>query len=478
MTPPPHTAKNDNDHELIVIIHVFVLVVGAAWMFGGNAAWAKTLIASWGTLGMVLCLLLVRGYHSRTQTLPRSLHLLWPLLAYNLIGLATLFFPGYRAAIYEGDVLLIRNAVSDWLPSSAIPGRTLLALWLFDGIYLSCFNLLLAIRSRSRLRLLLFGLVANASLLAVFGSIQKLVNAPGLFFGAQESPQTKFFASFIYHNHWGAFALLMMSIALGLCFRLRRRSQGRGLVNTPAPLLILAVGLLAVTMPLSGSRSCSLMALLVLVIAAAHWMLPVFRRKHHDHQPIMVSAMITSLGLLAVIWIAYVLGEPMIRERWEETRDQVAAAKQEQNRNFRVQLYADTWSMAKARWLWGWGLGSYPVVFQDFNTQRESAADRLPKYFHDAHSDWLQSLAEQGFAGTLLIGLCGLLPLWIHRRTLSRSPVTWYLLGGGGLLLAYAWVEFPFGNTAVVCAFWVCFFAACGYGNPGDDRSESSNHHA
>lgn len=471
MTAHPHTTKNGNDHELIVIIHVFVLVAGATWMFGGNAAWAKPLIASWGTLGMLLCHLHVRGYRARTQTLPRSLLLLWPLLAYNLVGLASLFFPGYRTATYEGDVLLIRQAVSDWLPSSAIPGRTLMALWLFNGIYLSCFNLLLAISSRSKLRLLLYGLVANASLLAVFGSIQKLVNAPGLFFGAQESPQTKFFASFIYHNHWGAFALLMMSIALGLFFHLRRRNMDRGLVNTPAPLLLLAVGLLAVTMPLSGSRSCSLMALLLLVLAAAHWMLPMLRRRHHDHQPIMVSAMITSLGLLAVIWIAYVLGEPMIRERWQETQAQVAEAKQEQNRNFRVQLYADTWSMAKARWLWGWGLGSYPVVFQDFNSQRESAADRLPKYFHDAHSDWLQSLAEQGFAGTLLIGLCGLLPLWIHRRTLTRSPVTWYLLGGGGLLLAYAWVEFPFGNTAVFCAFWVTLFTASLYGSIETDRT-------
>lgn len=471
MTKESHRAGKGTDHELTVLIHVFVLVVGAAWMFGGNAAWAKPLIASWGTLGMTLCALLVREYHALTKTLPRSLHLLWPLLGYNLFALVSLFFPGYRTAIYEGEILLIRNAISDWLPSSAIPGRTLMSLWLFNGIYLSCFNLLLAIKSRGRLRLLLYGLVANASLLAVFGSIQKMVNAPGLFFGAQVSPQTKFFASFIYHNHWGAFTLLMIAMALGLIFHLRRRNLGRGLINTPAPLLMLAVGLLAITMPLSGSRSCSLMALLVLMIAGAHWMLPVLRRKHHDHQPVVGSAVIAVLGLLAVIWIAYVLGEPMIRERWEETRAQVAEARTRQETDFRVQLYADTWSMAKERWLWGWGLGAYPVVFQDFNTQRESAADRLPKYFHDAHSDWLQSLAEQGVVGTLLIGLCGLLPLWYHRRTLARSPVTWYALGCSGLLLAYAWVEFPFGNTAVVCAFWVTLFTASLYGSIETDRA-------
>jgi hypothetical protein len=37
-------------------------------------------------------------------------------------------------------------------------------------------------------------------------------------------------------------------------------------------------------------------------------------------------------------------------------------------------------------------------------------------------------------------------------------------VGCGGLLLAYAWVEFPFGNAAVVCAFWTVLFTACIYG--------------
>jgi O-antigen ligase len=192
--------------------------------------------------------------------------------------------------------------------------------------------------------------------------------------------------------------------------------------------------------------------------------LPVLKHKHHDHQPVVGSTVMAGLGLLAVIWIAYLLGEPMIRERWEETRTQVAEARTNREADFRVQLYADTWRMAKERWLWGWGLGSYPVVFQDFNTQRASQVDRLPKFFHDAHSDWLQALAEKGFAGTVLIGLSGLLPLWVHRRSLSNSPVTWYGVGCGGLLLAYAWVEFPFGNAAVVCAFWTVLFTACIYG--------------
>jgi hypothetical protein len=40
------------------------------------------------------------------------------------------------------------------------------------------------------------------------------------------------------------------------------------------------------------------------------------------------------------------------------------------------------------------------------------------------------------------------------------------------LVSAYAWVEFPFGNVAVVLAWWLCFFCAVQYvrltERPGD----------
>ena len=243
-------------------------------------------------------------------------------------------------------------------------------------------------------------------------------------------------------------------------------------------LLLLAVALLAVTTPLSASRSTSLLTLLLLLAAGAHWVALVLKRKHRDHQSILGSATIAGVGLLAVLWTAYVLGEPMIKERWQETRSQIAHIQKTEDTDFRIQLYLDTWRMARERWLFGWGLGSYPVVFQDFNTQSKSPVDHFPKFFHDAHSDWLQSMAEQGLIGTLLVGLCGFFPLWRHRRSLWHSPISLYALGCGGLLLAYAWVEFPFGNTAVVIAFWISLFAGCAYGQIPNNHTDSPSSHA
>ena len=91
-------------------------------------------------------------------------------------------------------------------------------------------------------------------------------------------------------------------------------------------------------------------------------------------------------------------------------------------------LYHDTWRMARERLLFGWGMGSYPVVFALYNSQ-ESKVDRLPVIYHDAHSDWLQSVAELGLAGTALIGAAVALPALAMRR-LRVTTVPFFLLAG------------------------------------------------
>ena len=115
--------------------------------------------------------------------------------------------------------------------------------------------------------------------------------------------------------------------------------------------------------------------------------------------------------------------------------------------------------MARDRLAFGWGMGSYPVVFTFYNTQ-PAGADRLPHYYHDAHSDWLQGVAELGLAGTGLVGLLGLLPLLSLHGFRRSGPLPRSLGAGCALVLLYAWVEFPFGSPAVVLAWWLCFFAA------------------
>jgi O-antigen ligase len=151
----------------------------------------------------------------------------------------------------------------------------------------------------------------------------------------------------------------------------------------------------------------------------------------------------------------------VIQARAAKTEEQVAAMWARGGIGSRGVLYHDTWRMARQRILFGWGMGSYPVVFALYNSQ-ESKLDRLPVIYHDAHSDWLQSVAELGLVGTALIGAAVAVPAAALRR-LRVTTIPYFLLLGCVLVAAYAWVEFPFGNVAVVLAWWLCFFSAIQY---------------
>ncbi len=62
------------------------------------------------------------------------------------------------------------------------------------------------------------------------------------------------------------------------------------------------------------------------------------------------------------------------------------------------------------------------------------------------------------------------MPLAGLRRRHFSSPTAAYLLAGCALVLLYAWVEFPFGNAAVVLTWWLAYFCAVRYA-----RLESSS---
>lgn len=467
---PAPVSRREQILERVTLIHVGAFLIMATWAYGGNAPWARTLLAGWGTLSLPLLGFILHDTVQRRSCLPRSLHCLWPLLGLNLLVLASLLNPGFRMGTYEGDILYINNRISPLIPSSARPELSAGALWLFDAIYLSCFNLVLGIKRRHSFRILLMVQLVNGLALAVFGTLQKLSHSTGLYFGLQASPQPRFFASFIYHNHWGAYTALMLVVGIGLFMYYLHRNTLRDLVRTPAMFAAMAVLFLALSIPLSGSRSGSLMALFLILIALMHavaLLLKSNRQRGKSNYPALIGI---AFALSVFLGAAYKISEPVIRERLSDTRQQVAEIKQSNSLGQRLVLYQDTWRMARERLLFGWGMGSYPMVFMLYNTQDRGAEDRLPHYYHDAHSDWLQSVAELGLVGTALIGLCGLVPLWLFRHSLWRGSIANYLLLGNALLLLYAWVEFPFGNVAVVIAFWLCYFTALAYGRAESTR--------
>ena len=448
--------------EWVVLGHVGVLLIGTTWAFGGMADWVRPILAWWGSLGVLLTLTAVQNREAWREGAMRTLLWLWPILAFNALVLIATLNPSFREMKFGTETMLVNSGARTGWPSSARPALALRELWLFDAIWISCFNIALVVRQRRALRGLLLVASVNALVLAVFGTVQKLSQAKGLYFDAIESPQRYFFSTFVYHNHWGAFVVLMTAACLGLSWHYARRSESRDFFHSPAFGGLVVVLLLATTTPLSTSRSCTILTALLLGGALLHWMARLAKKRRQFKESVAVPL----FGVIAAIILAgaavWFLARETIEQRITKTREQVEDMRARGSAGARGVLYRDTWRMAGDHLWFGWGMASYPHVFTLYNSQ-ESKVDRLPVFYHDAHSDWLQAFAEHGLIGTTLLGLCGLVPFLRLRPRHFTNPLPVYLLSGCGVILLYAWVEFPFGNTAVVLSWWLCFFCAVHY---------------
>ena len=450
--------------EKLVLIHFGVLIVFTSWAFGGQAPWVRQVIAGWGAVGILLFLAACWSHSKATgEHFHPVLRWLWPLLLYNVVVVAGCFNPSFKALVIAGEPSLVMGDPHPWLPSSARPLLALRELWHFNVIVLSCFNLYLVLRNRRMVRAVLFILGINAVGLAVFGTFQKLIGATQLWFGLVQPPNLKFFSTFIYPNHWGAFTLLNTAVCLALLHHFLRRGGQRDFWHSPVLLGVVGTLLLAATIPLCGSRSSTALTGLLLLGALTHFLQRLIRHRRELRQ----SAALPAAGLilaagLALAAIGY-LSREVIAQRARLTSEQLASASQEGTLVSRVTLYRDTWRMAAEKPWFGWGLESYAHVFRIFNTQRTVETWWWIPFYARAHSDWLQSLAEVGWVGTSLLALLVLLPLLAVRWRQVESILPRYLLAGDGLVLLYAGLEFPFANSAVLMTFCATFCCAIRY---------------
>jgi len=457
--------------ELLVAAHAAIFLVGVTWAFGGNADWVRTPISIWGSLGMALTAAILARPDARRRIIPGTLTWCWPILFLNGLVLVSCLTPGFRFLVYGGETYLMPLRVPPWIPSAARPALALGALWLFDGIYLSCLNLALAVSSRRVIRIIVAVAVGNALALSIFGTVQKLVGSTGIYFGSVRSPQDYFFASFVYDNHWGAFSILMMGACFGLVLRYLNGAKG-GFFHGPAFIGLVAAFLIGVSVPLSGARACTVLLGILTLVALAKGARTASGALRYSGVGAAGSRIGIAVAVILAGCLAWAIAGDVIHSRVSKAREQIAATWAQGGLGARGILYHDTWRMARDRPLFGWGMGSFPSVFSLYNTQ-VPRGDRIPVVYHDAHSDWLQSVAEIGLVGTLLIGSAVLLPA-LALRGHRTTPLPYFLLAGCALVAAYAWVEFPFGNVAVALGWWLCYVCSIQYvrlsGSKGEPR--------
>ena len=178
--------------------------------------------------------------------------------------------------------------------------------------------------------------------------------------------------------------------------------------------------------------------------------------------------------LAATIGSGLALNVGDIQKHWKRTQSQVRNLA-DGGDDLRWNLTKDTVRMAMERPVWGWGVGSFGIIFPRFqgNYLRDEEG-RANARVLNAHNDWAHMWAETGVIGmillvTPLVALLG--ACWRSHGVLAR----W---GGGGvvLILVYALADFPLHCPAVLLLWMtvLCTAApAVAVARPGAQRRVS-----
>lgn len=401
----------------------------------------------WGLLGVGLT---IKGFIRRRQ-LGRPV--LWPflwilpgLLLFAWVLLSS-FNPSFQVISFYDEFVYRPIAPIAWLPSAAIPSAARRELILLSVIFLSTFNLALNFERREPLKRLLLVVGANTALIALVGSMQKLGNAQEIFW-LIDSPNNRFFGSFIYPNHWGAYALMSIAILIGITHWFDEEHSPRGLMHSPAMLCLVAALLILVAIPLSTSRSCTGIAVILLLYASGRFAKRLYKRRK-------LTPQIVGLLLIALTFIGlgtYHVARHVIAGRVKETIYHFSGPENRRYLTGRQVVYSDTIRMIGDKPIAGWGLGSFSLIHDRYSTFEAGDDGTTPRYV-DAHSDWLQATAEVGIAGFGLAFSCVLIPLlWVRKRA-NSDHVAHYSQVAILLISGFALVEFPFANPAVCLTF-------------------------
>jgi O-antigen ligase len=165
-------------------------------------------------------------------------------------------------------------------------------------------------------------------------------------------------------------------------------------------------------------------------------------------------------GLIAIGFFAgaLTLSWPSLEKRMEERGNFLSQAKALSN-NLRVSFFSDTYDMAKARPVYGWGHGTYRQVFPRFQGDYlRHPSGRIAVTVDKAHNDWLQTWAEVGLVGLLALAVPPMIVLLRAWRS-SGSTGRWALVGVGFVAI-YALVDFPLRNYAIIAHLTVLICTA------------------
>ena len=413
----------------------FAALVYAPWAYGATTS-ESIQITNWALLAALVLWAIELLVSRRTPRFPRLL--LCVTVALICVGGWMVF---NAKLIYDSDFSVF-VPLHNFAPTVAGSVDYLIsAAWMVRGALILGIILFVADLSQSNRWLLrlwyVIALVGGS--IAFLGLLQKATGTLMIFW-LPPPPEpvrvTTFFATYYYHGNAGAFLNLVWPLSAGLVIRAFARGSHPWMrAMWTSVFLLTMAAVLANT-----SRMAQLVAFLLLVAICVQFGPLLLRKLSGGKNVALAGALAIGLALIAFAQASH-FEKPL--NRWQSASEHIPNDARWKASRVAVRALPDVG-------LFGFGPGTFRVVFPIYN---RSGIDQVSGTWRFLHQDYLQTLLEWGWIGSLLWALLffGGLTIgirsykkharseWTPRRRVLQPLVIIALIG----VALHAFVDFP-----------------------------------
>ena len=313
-------------------------------------------------------------------------------------------------------------------------------------------------QTETRLRALVYVVIAIAVTSALFGLVRQGTQSPGWLLPLPNGARG--FAQFVNRNHFGFLVEMALGLTLGL---LVRGSHGYQRFAVFLPV----AALLWVALIISNSRGaifaslCQVLFLVIMIdplrrLSERTSARPLFRRAVGGFA--VRAALIVSLIAVFGYGVSWVGGETVVSnfELAGYSFTQQGAQGNRENVS-RRDIWSSTWQLIKARPIMGSGFGGYWIAITKYHN---ASGTYTPQ---EAHNDYLELLASGGLIGSALVVWFVVRYVKTAHQTL-RAPDPWIRAAALGAItgifgvMIHSFVDFGLhvtSNALMFCALIV-----------------------
>ncbi len=353
-----------------------------------------------------------------------------------------------------------------YIPSSLIKEKvSILKFYFFLFHILAGFVIFSTVTTKSDVRKLCYIFFVNTLILSIVGIYQKINYSFGSnvkeILGIWDAPEPRYyFSTFTYKNHWSCFALISITMGIKLIIS-PMTFWGLNFIRCKElNLLLVFITVISFTIPFSGSRSGTLL-LILLVLSLIFY--AILKHKISLKRKLFVFFIIKCLTLIFLSLILF--NRNNISMEMKNVSEMQLRDLSSGKMPLRWYLWSDALDAAKQKPFWGYGYETYAAVAQKHQShhvrsERNKALANahnpfIPLVAH-AHNDIIEWWCEWGLAGMLAFfipAIC-IIFAFIQKKSNAESKI---LLTGVAIAFVYSLIDFPTRTPACLALLSVCF---------------------